>query len=237
MKQTEEKNLSLTQQAYELIKEKILNFELEPGEQVSDFLLSNSIGMSRTPIREALALLNGAGLIESKGKKQYVTQMQASDIQELYLLHEALECAAARQIIEHNMVTPALLENLRQNTEELRLYAQKKLFKEYFACDDSFHTALILHTKMKRLISISKNCTLQLRRFRWLSTVDMERFNTACDEHAQIIRCLEEHNYPACAAALHAHFSSACDCYCDTLNKFSTSEWVRLIRAFSQAGK
>ena len=237
MTQTTEKGLSLTQQAYELIKDKILNFELVPGEQVSDFLLSNSIGMSRTPIREALVLLSNVGLIEIKGKKQYVAAMQTSDIQELYLLHEALGCAAARQIIEYNMVSDALLKALWQNTNELQKCAQSKEYKTFFSYDDAFHTTLILHTKLKRLINISKNCTIQLQRFRWLSTVNAESFNSTCDEHAKIIHCLEEHNYTACAEALHLHFSAACTRYCETLNKFSTAEWVQLIRAFSQTGK
>ena len=78
-----EKDNSLTNKAYETIRQQIFDFDLFPGQIVSDYLLSKELNMSRTPIRQALMRLKNEGLLEEQiGKKNYrVSTITKEDIQ------------------------------------------------------------------------------------------------------------------------------------------------------------
>ena len=92
----------LVDQAYEDIKNMICNFELIPGQIVSDFTLSKKLGMSRTPIRQALQKLEGDDLIvdASAGKSYQVSPITEDGIIDLFDAREGIEVAAVRIALE-----------------------------------------------------------------------------------------------------------------------------------------
>ena len=91
-----EKDNSLTNKAYETIRQQIFDFDLFPGQIVSDYLLSKELNMSRTPIRQALMRLKNEGLLEEQiGKKNYrVSTITKEDIQDLFDFREGIETTA-----------------------------------------------------------------------------------------------------------------------------------------------
>ena len=91
-----EKDNSLTNKAYETIRQQIFDFDLFPGQIVSDYLLSKALNMSRTPIRQALMRLKNEGLLEEQsGKKNYrVSTITKEDIQDLFDFREGIETTA-----------------------------------------------------------------------------------------------------------------------------------------------
>lgn len=102
-----EKDNSLTNKAYETIRQQIFDFDLFPGQIVSDYLLSKELNMSRTPIRQALMRLKNEGLLEEQiGKKNYrVSTITKEDIQDLFDFREGIETTAF-MLSWRNGITP-----------------------------------------------------------------------------------------------------------------------------------
>ena len=94
-----EKTTSLAVQAYEKIKENILNLTYPPGTQLTEAMLTRELGMSRSPIRSAIQMLQTEGLIVSDYyKSMTVREITDQDINELYQIRELLEGAAFKLI-------------------------------------------------------------------------------------------------------------------------------------------
>ena len=93
--------VSLSDQAYQKIKENILNLTYPPGMQLTESMLTQELSMSRNPIRSALKMLMSEGLIVRDYYKSItVKEITDKDIYEIYQLRELLEGAAFRQIFE-----------------------------------------------------------------------------------------------------------------------------------------
>src|SRR5687768_10993991 len=89
---------NLRQQAYERIRDLLRSGRLEPGARLSTLELSRRLGISRTPIREALSKLSSDGVVrEVPGFGAYVHAPDARELAEVYGLREALEAYAARE--------------------------------------------------------------------------------------------------------------------------------------------
>jgi len=87
---------NLGERVYRLLWDRILDRRLHPGEKLSDVRLSDELGVSRTPVREALNRLVQDGIIKSEPNRGfYVASFSAKDIEEIYDLRAALESAAS----------------------------------------------------------------------------------------------------------------------------------------------
>ena len=96
-----EKNASLADQAYETIKRNILNLTYPPGMILTEAMLTRELGMSRSPVRTAIQMLQAEGLIVSDYyKSMTVRDITDKDINEIYQLRELLD-GAAFQLIFH----------------------------------------------------------------------------------------------------------------------------------------
>ena len=96
-----EKRKSLADQAYEIIKNNIMNLTYPPGMPLTEALLTEELGMSRNPVRTALKMLQSEGLIVTDYyKSMTVKEITDKDINELYQLRELLEGSAFKLIFE-----------------------------------------------------------------------------------------------------------------------------------------
>ena len=96
-----EKKKSLADQAYEIIKNNIMNLTYPPGMPLTEALLTEELGMSRNPVRTALKMLQSEGLIVTDYyKSMTVKEITDKDINELYQLRELLEGSAFKLIFE-----------------------------------------------------------------------------------------------------------------------------------------
>jgi DNA-binding GntR family transcriptional regulator len=131
---------NLTALAYSSIKQYILEGRLDENARLTEEFLSNRLGISKSPIREALNRLEAEGLIRIEARRgAYLPTFSTKEIDELYDLREALEVHAARTA----KVTPALLAALKQSIRLLRKHLEANDKANYIEEDVRFHTALV----------------------------------------------------------------------------------------------
>ncbi len=202
------------QHAYQYIKDKILTFEFFPGTVLSDNMLSQQLSMSRSPVREAVMLLLGDGLLEVKNGRIQVSPITVDDIAEICEVRTSINIAAVNRIMDRSMLTGSEKERLSNLYNKLS--QADDLFQSY-KYDDLFHAAIIEMAGNRRLLEISERMRLQIARARWLNTALPERRTEANKEHADIYNALINGNRQACTDAIRTHFKNSAENYARVL--------------------
>jgi DNA-binding GntR family transcriptional regulator len=191
---------NLTTLAYNSIREYILQGRLDDTSRLTEDFLSNQLGISKSPVREALNRLEAEGLIRIEPRKgAYLRRLTALEINELYDTREALEAHVARTA----NVTPALLGELRQSLKRQRMLLKTNDKPHYIQEDVRFHSLLARATGNAYLCSVLDNIQNQI----WLSrrsTYDLSG-STAPDFHDAILKALEQGSGDAAERAMRDH--------------------------------
>jgi DNA-binding GntR family transcriptional regulator len=177
---------NLTALAYSSIKQYILEGRLDESARLTEEFLSTRLGISKSPIREALNRLEAEGLIRIEARRgAYLPTFSMKEVDELYDLREALEVHATRTA----KVTPALLAELKQSIRLLRKHLAANDKARYIEEDVRFHTALANATGndllSKELESIQNRIWLCRR-----NTYDLSS-SSAADHHEAIVGGLQ----------------------------------------------
>ncbi|MCI8797355.1 MAG: GntR family transcriptional regulator [Dorea sp.] len=157
-----EKTTSLAVQAYEKIKENILNLTYPPGTQLTEAMLTRELGMSRSPIRSAIQMLQTEGLIVSDYyKSMTVREITDQDINELYQIRELLEGAAFKLIFSSGRN-----EEYSYRIEEkvVRMCATAENPYQWEIADTSMHMEIISIFENNRINKIYENNLSELVR-------------------------------------------------------------------------
>jgi DNA-binding GntR family transcriptional regulator len=202
------KKISAVDHAYTLILNKILAFELLPGETVSDFQLSQQLNMSRTPIREAIMRLKMMGLIEQGEFRMVVSLITPKDIKEICEVREAIEAKAISLIFNNGGLTRSQLTNLYSLNREMEEYVHINNYSFNFDTDHKLHNSIITYSGNSRLVEYSDRMWLQFKRMRWL-TILKPRYNDSIAEHQEIIDAMAESNLSRALNATTLHLVNA----------------------------
>ncbi len=131
---------ALYQEVAERLRQQIFDSQLEPGSWIDEMKLCQALGISRTPLREALKVLAVEGLVTMKLRRgAYVTEVSRDDVAQVYHLLALLESDAAAWVAEH--ADPAQRARLQQLHGKLEKQARQR--DAYFATNESFHMALL----------------------------------------------------------------------------------------------
>lgn len=124
--------------AYERLKDAIVRGELEPGEKIRDGEIAERLGLSRTPVREALTRLVDTGLVEAKpGVYTRITTLNRTDVAATLAVLRALDELAVRTGVPH--LTPAGITRMRQANEHFAQAVDQQDITGAFAADDTLH--------------------------------------------------------------------------------------------------
>jgi DNA-binding GntR family transcriptional regulator len=135
-------NPPLRERVLDVLREAIINGDLKPGDALRETELSESLGVSRAPLREALQILSTEGLVETVPYHgTTVRVLTKTDIEELYSLRSVLETFAVRQIIARN--PPDHVQVLYGCFHEMLAAAENNDLKSVNQIDRNFHTTLI----------------------------------------------------------------------------------------------
>ena len=184
-------NLSLGNQAYQELKRIILEGQVAPGEKLNEGELAKALGISRTPIREAINRLEKEGLVEIFPQRgAFVIQFTERDVYELFLIRENLEGLAASLAAEK--ITPASLAKLETCVEGFKEPFREKDIQRYSREDLKFHQTIVLLSDARRLIQLVSALHDHIRMFRLTSRGVPDRMKTSLADHRHIIEALRQ---------------------------------------------
>jgi DNA-binding GntR family transcriptional regulator len=130
-----------TEDVYERVRNAILDGGLAPGAVMSQVALAEELGISRTPLREALRMLQGEGLVEAEPNRRVrVAPMTPSDLEQLCVVRVTLEAEALRLSVPR--MTPEDLARLEGHMAEMAHYAAAKDYRRWIVPHSQFHRTL-----------------------------------------------------------------------------------------------
>ncbi|SNS18720.1 DNA-binding transcriptional regulator, GntR family [Anaerovirgula multivorans] len=190
MKQTAEIQLPLKEKAYNLIKEQIIKCELMPGSDISEIQIAQELGISRTPVREALLRLNQEKFVTIYPRKGIiVSEITVKDIHEVFQIRELIEPAMAK-IACKNMSKEYLLQ-LKKKFEDIEFNLSNPSAMEYFDLDIEFHKYIIQCGNNNHLIKFTNRIFDLDYRIRVMSTLEIDDVEKRSrPEHFAIIDAL-----------------------------------------------
>ncbi len=133
-----------TEDVYDRVRTAILDGELAPGAVMSQVALAEDLGISRTPLREALRMLQSEGLVEGEPNRRVrVAPMTPQDLEELCVMRVTLEAEALRLSIPQ--MTSEDIAALEGHMAEMAHYAQEKDYRRWNVPHSRFHRGLTAH--------------------------------------------------------------------------------------------
>lgn len=178
---------------FQVLKEAIITEELKPGERLMEVQLAEDMGVSRTPVREAIRKLELEGLVSMVPRKgAYVADISIKDAAEVFEIRWALEGLAASLASER--ITDGEIKKLEKALKDIEKAAKKGDTKTIIKKDAEFHNILFNSTRNGRLAQIINNLKEQIYRFRVESFRNPKRFKNTIQEHKAIIEAIKERN-------------------------------------------
>ncbi len=191
-------------QAYRVIGDAIVRGELEPGRQLSENELAELLGVSRTPVREALIRLRDDRLVEIVPQLgTFVTHISEAAVADAQFIREALECAAVRIAAERaGKEDLAVLDGLVARQREVR---DANDFDRFYALDDEFHGTLMELSGHGVAWTLAQRANGHLNRVRRLSLPQPRYLAEMVAEHKLVVETIRRHDPDAAEIALRHH--------------------------------
>ncbi len=186
------KSKSVRELVYEELKRLIIEGEIQPEERIVETEYAEKFQISRTPIREALRMLELEGFVESKSKGGVmVKSIKKSDIDEIYRIRIALEGVILEEVINNAKKKDIRrLERLMEDTEDL--IDESGEDKEVFKLFSEFNDTLYDIANLNRVTEMITNINLYLRRFRRMAIESGDRKEVAFNDHRAIVEAIKE---------------------------------------------
>jgi len=187
----------LGHRVYSVLRANILEMALKPGEVLRKGALCERLGVSRSPVSEALGRLCSEGLVDIIPQSATrVSQFSMAQLLEENFLREAVETAAVARVAANR--TDDQLVRLSRNMRLQYLLVEDMDFQGFFEADLEFHKLLLAFTGFPKVTQVAEEMTLQLRRARKLMLPEPGRPAQTVEEHKAIMVAIEEQD-PACA--------------------------------------
>ncbi len=190
-----EEYMPLREVVFLTLRRRILRGELKPGERLMEISLANRLGVSRTPIREAIHKLENEGLVVMVPRRgAHVAEITRQELDDVLEVRRSLEMLAIQRACEH--ITPEEIRELKEAEELFAAMVAKEDadFTKLGELDEQFHDVIYNATGNRRLIQILNNLREQMYRFRVEYLKDEDIRETLTKEHDAIIKALEERN-------------------------------------------
>lgn len=199
---------SLRNKVFKYIKSQIINGAYGPGETLLESKLADELGVSRTPIREAIRLLEMEGLVETTTKKgAIVLGISQQDVEDIYTVRQLVEGLAARWAAER--LTPAELKELQKTYELMEFYAQKHEVEEIAELDNKFHQMIYEAAGSKILYLTLRNLHQYVQIARLQSLGMQNRLPLTLNEHHAVLQALEAKDPAKAEKAMTEHVRKA----------------------------
>ena len=192
-KLVQERAVPLAQQVFQTLEEDILQGRLKPGEVITELRLSKALGVSRTPIREALQHLEQESLVEIRPNRgAVVLGITRDDLEVIYDMRIRLEGLAAS--LAAKTADEEQLNAMKEVLDLQEFYVEKNNPDEQEIFDSRFHEMVYEFSGKRILYEVLKNLHRRITRYRRLSVTDMDRARKAITEHREIYEAIRDGN-------------------------------------------
>ena len=199
--------LPLRDVVFNTLRQAILTGELKPGERLMEIHLANRLGVSRTPIREAIHKLAQEGLVTMVPRKgAEVAQITEKSMTDVLEVRRALDALCIELACER--MTAQDLARLKEACGGFEEAVRKKNVREIAQADVALHDIIIQATGNQRLITLMNNLAEQMYRYRFEYIKDFSIHKQLIDEHRVIYESLESKNVDASVASAKNHIDN-----------------------------
>jgi len=204
-------HLDLTEQTYRFLKDRILKREINAGEKILVEEIAHGLRVSRTPVVNALKMLESDGLVEILPRRgTFVTHLNARDVAELFEIRLIIELHAAEQIFQEGKINLFLDAIERPMSQMQGAIAEDDYidYEAFISGDRDMHMNLVRFLNNRRLIQIYSdlNVHMQVARAHYLDTV--ENALQAQREHEDMLNAIQGKDLNALKKALKDHINN-----------------------------
>ena len=201
------KTVSLADQVFEHIERDILSGKYERGEIITESKLSAELGVSRTPIREALRRLEQEHLIEESGKGSIVIGISEKDLEDIFLIRKQLECLAASMAAKNH--TDEQLAELKETLELQEFYVTKADTEHVKYMDNKFHRILYKLTGSNVFFDTLVPLHRKIQKYRRASLQSKSRAVESVQEHRKIYEAIAKGDEESAYKTVLEHIENA----------------------------
>jgi DNA-binding GntR family transcriptional regulator len=199
---------------YHQLLEEVLEGDLRPGEILVETALGKRFGVSRTPIREALRMLEQDGVLERVNRGMRVRQTSSEEVLEIYGVRAILEAAAARDAASRRTdYDLATLDRIFQTMAE----AKTATPQEMAVINRSFHRAIWQAAGNRTLADLLERLAVHLRRYPATTYLRSGRWEEALEEHRQLLEAIRDKDPDTAAEVAESHMHAARDVRIDMI--------------------
>jgi DNA-binding GntR family transcriptional regulator len=186
------------------IRDLIIEGQLAPGTRIYETQLGQSLGVSRTPLREALKTLASEGLIElATARGAVVKRFSEKEVRDMLDVLAVLEACAARLACER--ASDAEIAGMRELHDRMTGFFEAGNRLEYYKLNQDFHSGILRLSGNAALQSAHLAIQARLKRIRYIGNSEPRKWNDAMSEHEEMVRRLEARDAEGLAAILALH--------------------------------
>lgn len=203
----EHKTISLADQVFDHLEHDILCGKYQRGEVLTESKLSAELGVSRTPIREALRRLEQEHIIEESGKGCVVIGISENDLRDIFEIRSRLECIAAARAAA--MRTEEQLEELREALELQEFYLTKRDAEQIKQMDNRFHSTVYRLSGSTVFYDTLVPLHKKIQKYRRASLENRSRAAASVAEHRRIFEAIAARDAAAAERYTTEHITNA----------------------------
>ncbi len=199
--------LPLRDVVFNTLREAILKGELKPGERLMEMHLATKLGVSRTPIREAIRMLEHEGLavtIPRKGAQ--VAKMTEKDLQDVLEVRDALDALAV--VCACRRMTDAQFVELKEAMKAFEDATRTEDVRKIVETDEAFHDVIYASAENPKLVNIINSAREQMYRYRYEYVKNPSVYSQLIAEHKQIIEGFDKRDEEFLKGIMHVHLTN-----------------------------
>jgi DNA-binding GntR family transcriptional regulator len=199
---------SVVDRVYEAVKEMAVGYAVRPGERINEGRIATQLGVSRTPLREALNRLKMEGFLRFEpGRGFFCRELDPQEVFQLYELRKTIETAAVRLAVAR--ADDREIAALADFLDATGPGSDGRSVGELTELDETFHSRLMVLSRNDEMLRVLDNVNARIRFVRW---IDMGEGRSATQgEHRAVVAALARRDAEAAAAILERHIDRRLD--------------------------
>lgn len=200
---------NLQNRVYEIIKNYLIRPDVPPGTHLYEDRLAKEIGVSRTPVKLALNLLEKEGIVVIQPNKgAFKVHLQFQDVMEILKIRMTLE-SLSLEMGKEFFRNSNTFQTLQKSIPDIHSIEAPEGVAKYPEMDQQFHENLIRLSNSRRLLRMIKDLDPLFQMFRFLCLQNIERIKLSVEEHKKILEALMTGDISLGKNLIHAHWESA----------------------------